>query len=395
MTENYDVIVIGAGAAGLMCAAQAGQRGRKTLLLEHNDVIGKKILISGGGRCNFTNLYTQASDFLSANEHFCKSALSRYSQWDFLKLVDDYGIAYHEKTLGQQFCDDSAKQIVAMLAAECDKGAVDIRCNSRVESIHKNTTGLFDVQCKAAHYQAQSLVIASGALSFPRLGATGFGHQVATQFNIALTPLRPGLVPFTFDKATRTQYEELSGISLDASVSCNNKHFREGLLFTHKGLSGPVILQISSYWQAGQSIEIDLLPDLDLVSYLQTQKQQRPKVQIRTVLNEILPKRFVELLCKQQDLHECQLSNFANHQLETLRASLQPWCIVPAGDEGYRKAEVTLGGVDTHELSSKTLMSKQVEGLYFIGEVVDVTGHLGGFNFQWAWASGFSAGQFV
>ena len=393
MTENYDVIVIGAGAAGLMCAAQAGQRGRKTLLLEHNDQIGKKILISGGGRCNFTNMYTEPSDYLSANEHFCKSALSRYTQYDFLKLVDDYGIAYHEKTLGQQFCNDSAKQIVTLLAEECEKGAVDIRTSSSVSSITKND--VFEVQCKDTQYQAQSLVIATGALSFPRLGATDFGHQLATQFDIALTPLRPGLVPFTFAKDTRAQYEELAGISLDASVSCNGQSFREGLLFTHKGLSGPVILQISSYWQAGQTVEIDLLPNLNLVSHIQKQKQQRPKVQVRTVLNDILPKRFVELLCQQQDLDNCQLSNFSNDQLDKLCASLQPWCISPAGDEGYRKAEVTLGGVDTNELSSKTMMSKKIDGLYFIGEVVDVTGHLGGFNFQWAWASGFSAGQFV
>ncbi len=393
MTENYDVIVIGAGAAGLMCAAQAGQRGRKTLLLEHNDQIGKKILISGGGRCNFTNMYTEPSDYLSANEHFCKSALSRYTQYDFLKLVDDYGIAYHEKTLGQQFCNDSAKQIVTLLAEECEKGAVDIRTSSSVSSITKND--VFEVQCKDTQYQAQSLVIATGALSFPRLGATDFGHQLATQFDIALTPLRPGLVPFTFAKDTRAQYEELAGISLDASVSCNGQSFREGLLFTHKGLSGPVILQISSYWQAGQTVEIDLLPNLNLVSHIQEQKQQRPKVQVRTVLNDILPKRFVELLCQQQDLDNCQLSNFSNDQLDKLCASLQPWCISPAGDEGYRKAEVTLGGVDTNELSSKTMMSKKIDGLYFIGEVVDVTGHLGGFNFQWAWASGFSAGQFV
>ena len=393
MTENYDVIVIGAGAAGLMCAAQAGQRGRKTLLLEHNDQIGKKILISGGGRCNFTNMYTEPSDYLSANEHFCKSALSRYTQYDFLKLVDDYGIAYHEKTLGQQFCNDSAKQIVTLLAEECEKGAVDIRTSSSVSSITKND--VFEVQCKDTQYQAQSLVIATGALSFPRLGATDFGHQLATQFDIALTPLRPGLVPFTFAKDTRAQYEELAGISLDASVSCNGQSFREGLLFTHKGLSGPVILQISSYWQAGQTVEIDLLPNLNLVSHIQKQKQQRPKVQVRTVLNDILPKRFVELLCQQQDLDNCQLSNFSNDQLDKLCASLQPWCISPAGDEGYSKAEVTLGGVDTNELSSKTMMSKKIDGLYFIGEVVDVTGHLGGFNFQWAWASGFSAGQFV
>lgn len=395
MTEIYDVIVIGAGAAGLMCAAQAGQRGRKTVLLEHNDQIGNKILISGGGRCNFTNLYTEPSDFLSQNEHFCKSALSRYTQYDFLKLVDDYGIAYHEKTLGQQFCDDSAKQIVALLTEECEKGDVNIRNQSTVSNIERNADGLFEVQCKAVSYQAQSLVIATGALSFPRLGATDFGHQLATQFDIQLTPLRPGLVPFTFDKDTRALYEELAGISLDASASCNGQSFREGLLFTHKGLSGPVILQISSYWQAGQEVEIDLLPELDLVAHIQAEKQQRPKLQIRTVLNEILPKRFVELLCKQQDLNECQLSNFSNDQLDRLCASLQPWCIVPAGDEGYRKAEVTLGGVDTNELSSKTMMSKKVEGLYFIGEVVDVTGHLGGFNFQWAWASGYCAGQVV
>ena len=395
MIAIYDVIVIGAGAAGLMCAAQAGQRGRKTLLLEHNNEIGKKILISGGGRCNFTNLYTGPSDYLSANEHFCKSALSRYTQYDFLKLVNDYSIPYHEKTLGQQFCDNSAQQIVTMLATECHKGRVTILTHSSIINIEKNVNGLFNVKCKDTYYQTQSLVIATGALSFPRLGATDFGYQIARQFNIQITSLRPGLTPFTFDKKTRAQYEELSGITLNATVSCNRKTFREGLLFTHKGLSGPVILQISSYWQAGQTIEINLLPDLNFVSYIQMQKQKRPKLQIRTALNEILPQRFVKMLCNQQNLNGCQLSNVSTYQLNKLCASLQPWCIVPAGDEGYRKAEVTLGGVDTNELSSKTMMSKKIERLYFIGEIVDVTGHLGGFNFQWAWASGYSAGQFV
>lgn len=393
MNKDYDVIVIGAGAAGLMCAAQAGQRGRKVLLLEHNERIGQKILISGGGRCNFTNLYTEPSNFLSENEHFCKSALSRYTQWDFLKLVDDYNIAYHEKTLGQQFCDNSAQDIVDMLEQECVNGRVIIHTACRVDRI--SYAERYSVNTSQGEFSCESLVIATGALSFPRLGATDFGYQIAEQFGIAITPMRAGLVPFTFERAMRADYEELSGIALDVIASCNGQSFREAMLFTHKGLSGPAILQISSYWQAGKSVELNLLPDLDFTELIQAQKQTRPKVQIKTVLGEILPKRFVELLCKQHELQETQLGNLSALQLEKLTQSLQPWIITPAGTEGYRKAEVTLGGVDTNALSSKTMESKQQKALYFVGEVVDVTGHLGGFNFQWAWASGYCAGQYA
>lgn len=394
MSNNYDVIVIGAGAAGLMCAAQAGKRGRRVLLLEHNERIGQKILISGGGRCNFTNLYTEPGNYLSENEHFCKSALSRYTQWDFIKLVEDYGVPYHEKTLGQQFCDSSAEDIVDLLEKECHKGDVRIATQCAVTDV-AYADKVYRLQTSKGEYLCESLVIATGALSFPRLGATDFGHQIAEQFGLQLTPLSAGLVPFTFERAMRKDYEELSGISLEVIASCNDQSFREAMLFTHKGLSGPAILQISSYWQPGQSVELNLLPDLDFTAFMQEQKQQRPKVQIKTVLNEILPKRFVELLCTQQELQETQLGNLSALQLEQLTSAVQPWTIVPAGTEGYRKAEVTLGGVDTNELSSKTMESKRQSGLYFIGEVIDVTGHLGGFNFQWAWASGYCAGQYV
>lgn len=391
--NQYDVIIIGAGAAGMMCAAQAGQRGRKVLLLEHNKEVGLKILISGGGRCNFTNLYTEPDNYLSANPHFCKSALSRFTQWDFLKLVQDYGIAYHEKTLGQQFCDNSARDIVDMLLAECRKSKVQIQTDTTVHSVDGQQPFLLDTS--RGQYQSQSLVIATGALSFPRLGASDFGQQLAEQYGLRLTPMRAGLVPFTFDKSMRADYEELSGVSLEVIASCNGHSFREGMLFTHKGLSGPTILQISSYWEPGQCVSLNLLPDTDLESWLQQQKQQRPRQQVKTALGELLPKRFVDLLCQQLQLEQTNLASLSKTQQQSLLARLQPWELVPAGTEGYRKAEVTLGGVDTGELSSKTMESNHVSGLYFIGEVVDVTGHLGGFNFQWAWASGYCAGQYV
>lgn len=391
--QQWDVIVIGAGAAGLFCAIESAKRGRRTLVLDNGKRIGRKILMSGGGRCNFTNIYASPANYLSANKHFCKSALSRYTQWDFIALVQQYGIAYHEKTLGQLFCDDSAKDIVDMLQAECDKAGVQIALQQEIIQISHDEQG-YQVQCRELTRQCQSLVIASGGLSLPNLGATPFGYQVAEQFGLPVLPLRAALVPLTWQPADKAVFEELSGLSLPVTASANDTLFAEDMLFTHRGLSGPAILQISSFWTPGDEVTVNLLPSQDLAEVLIELQQKHPEQELKTALSRLLPKRLAEKLL--------ELGVYQNQLLKALNAksaarlaeSLQHYVFRPNGTEGYRTAEVTLGGVDTNELSSKTMEAKKQPGLYFIGEVVDVTGWLGGYNFQWAWSSGWVAGQF-
>jgi predicted Rossmann fold flavoprotein len=379
---RYDVIVAGGGAAGLMCALRAGQRGRRVLVLEHADKVGKKILISGGGRCNFTNLGSRPEAFLSKNPHFCKSALARYTQHDFITLVEKHRIAWHEKTQGQLFCDGSARQIVAMLLAECSAVGVDVRVAHRISGIEKAES--FAVATDHGAFASQSLVLATGGLSIPKMGATGFAHDTARRFGLALTETRPALVPLTL------KVPELSGVSLEVVARHRRASFREAMLFTHRGLSGPAILQISSYWSEGQEIVIDLLPDIDAASFLKDRKRTRPKAELRTVLAEVLPQRLAQHLAA-----EGTMANLRDRDLDALAGRLKTWKIVPSGTEGYAKAEVTVGGVDTDELSSRTMEAKKVPGLFVIGEAVDVTGWLGGYNFQWAWSSGWAAGEAV
>ena len=391
--EHVDVIVIGGGAAGLMCAIAAGQRGRQVLVLEGSNKIGKKILMSGGGRCNFTNLYTDASKFLSANPHFCKSALSRYTQWDFISLVEKHDIAYHEKALGQLFCDDSSKDIVAMLASECEEVGVKIltQC-SDISVVHDDS---YTVKLNRGSYTSESLVVATGGLSIPKMGASDFGYRLARQFSLRVFDTSAGLVPFTLTGALHELSTRLSGISCKATVTAGGTSFTEDILFTHRGLSGPVMLQASSYWSPGENIEINLLPDIDAFECLPGLKKLRPKSLLRVALAELLPKALANELERlfwsaEQDL---PLAEFSDERLRNIASNLTGWTLKPAATEGYRTAEVTLGGIDTDELSSKTMESKRHPGLFFIGEVVDVTGHLGGYNFQWAWASGQAAGQ--
>jgi predicted Rossmann fold flavoprotein len=380
--ERYDVIVAGGGAAGLMCALRAGQRGRRVLLLEHADKVGKKILISGGGRCNFTNLGSRPEAFLSANPHFCKSALARYTQHDFIALVEKHRIAWHEKTLGQLFCDGSAREIVAMLLAECAAAGVEVKVAHRITGIDK--ADHFTVATDHGTFTSQALVLATGGLSIPKMGATAFAHDIARRFGLGLTETRPALVPLTL------KVPELSGVSLEVVTRLGRANFREAMLFTHRGLSGPAILQISSYWRGGQEIAIDLLPDTDATSFLKERKRTRPKAELRTVLGEVLPQRLAQHLAA-----EGTMANLRDRDLEALAEQLKAWKIVPSGTEGYAKAEVTVGGVDTDELSSRTMAAKKVPGLFVIGEAVDVTGWLGGYNFQWAWSSGWVAGEAV
>ncbi len=362
-----DVIVIGGGAAGLMCAMRAGQRGRKVLLLDHADKVGKKILISGGGRCNFTNLEARPEAFLSANPHFCKSALARYTQHDFIALVDKHRIAWHEKTLGQLFCDGSARQIVAMLLAECAAVGVDVRTSHRITGVEKSDR--FTVTTDRGAFGAAAVVLATGGLSIPKMGATPFAHDTARRFGLGITQMRPALVPLTL------KVPEISGVSLEVVARRGKTSFREAMLFTHRGLSGPAILQISSYWQPGQEIAIDLLPGLDAARFLEERRHARPKAELRTLLAEVMPQRLAGVLAAGDT------------------STLNDWRIVPTGTEGYAKAEVTVGGIDTEGLSSKTMEARKVPGLYAIGEAVDVTGWLGGYNFQWAWSSGWAAGE--
>jgi len=382
VSQHYDVIVAGGGAAGLMCALRAGQRGRRALVLEHADKVGKKILISGGGRCNFTNLESRPEAFLSANPHFCKSALARYTQHDFIALVEKHRIAWHEKTLGQLFCDGSARQIVAMLLAECAAVGVEVKVAHRITSVDK--ADCFTVTTDHGVFAAQSLVLATGGQSIPKMGATAFAHDTARRFGLGLTETRPALVPLTL------KVPELSGVSLEVVTQLGRARFREAMLFTHRGLSGPAILQISSYWRDGQEIVIDLLPDADAASFLKDRKRTRPKAELRTVLSEVLPQRLAQHLAA-----EGTMANLRDRDLDALAERLKAWKIVPSGTEGYAKAEVTVGGVDTDALSSRSMEAKKVPGLFVIGEAVDVTGWLGGYNFQWAWSSGWAAGEAV
>ncbi len=393
---EFDVIVIGGGAAGLFCARTAGLRGRRVLLLEHNARCGNKILISGGGRCNFTNLGATAANYVtSGSPHFMKSALARYTPQDFLGLVERHGIAWHEKKLGQLFCDQSSKQILQLLEDECADAGVDVRVNCRVTTVQRKDSAAsqgWEVATSLSSFTAASLVIATGALSFPKLGATPFGYELTKQFGVKLVTPRPGLVPFTWGPAERDRFAELSGLSLDcvASAGPEAPTFRENLLFTHRGLSGPAILQISSHWRAGEAVRLNLLPEvsaLDLFAANRTGGRE-----VKTALRTVLPERFVQAWLAQHAPTR-PIAQLPQRELEALARSLNAWEVRPAGDEGYPKAEVTVGGVDTGELSSKTMECRAVPGLFFIGEVVDVTGWLGGYNFQWAWASGHAAGQ--
>ena len=382
MSPSFDVVIAGAGAAGLMCAIRAGQRGRRVLLLDHAENVGKKILISGGGRCNFTNRDSRPEAFLSANPHFCKSALARYTQHDFIALVEKHGIAWHEKTLGQLFCDGSARQIVAMLLAEADAVGVDVRVAHRITGIEKSDR--FTVRTDHGTFDAAAVVLATGGLSIPKMGATGFAHDVARRFGLAVTETRPGLVPFT------ARVPDIAGVSLDVVASLGRTRFREAMLFTHRGLSGPAILQISSYWHPGQEITVDLLPDSDAATFLKGRKRLRPKAELRNIVGDLMPDRLAQALAPEGVIGERR-----DKDLETLAAELKAWHVTPTGTEGYAKAEVTVGGIDTDELSSRTMEAKKVPGLFAIGEAVDVTGWLGGYNFQWAWSSGWVAGEAV
>ncbi len=391
--RSTEVVIIGAGAAGLMCALTAAGRGRQVLLLDHANKAGKKILMSGGGRCNFTNLYTEPSNFLSQNPHFCKSALARYTQWDFIGMVAKHGVPYHEKKLGQLFCDNKSSDILGMLLDECDQVGVNLHLDTSIQTIEK-VEGGYLLDTTLGQIQCQSLVIATGGLSIPTLGATGFGYQVARQFGHELLPTRAGLVPFTITDQLKDLCTELSGTSVDCLVSCNDQSFRENILFTHRGLSGPAILQISSFWEPGDTVEINLLPDHDAASWLQQQTAERPNSELKTLLGEIFTKKMANLLADHWFVSK-PMKQYTHAELADIAEKLGSWKVVPAGTEGYRTAEVTLGGVDTREVSSKTMESLKSPGLYFVGEVLDVTGHLGGFNFQWAWASGYAAAQYV
>ena len=391
--ETFDAVIIGAGAAGLFCAAQAGQMGLRVLLIDNGKKPGRKILMSGGGRCNFTNLYVEPAAYLSANPHFCKSALARYTQWDFIDLVNKHNIAWHEKTLGQLFCDDSAQQIVDMLVAECEKGNVTMRLRSEVFSIDRDEAGYL-LTLNGDSVRTPKLVIASGGLSMPGLGATPFGYKVAEQFGLKVLPTRAGLVPFTLHKPLLNALQVLSGVSVPSVVSAQDGTvFRENVLFTHRGLSGPAILQISSYWQPGEKVTINLLPDSDLDAFLNEQRDAHPNQSLKNTLAMQLPKRLIEILQQMGQIPDCTLKQLNLRQQEALVGLLTAWEVQPNGTEGYRTAEVTLGGVDTHALSSRTMEARDVPGLYFIGEVMDVTGWLGGYNFQWAWASAWACAQ--
>ena len=390
---SYDTVIIGAGAAGLFCASLAGQAGLSVLVLDNGKKAGRKILMSGGGRCNFTNMYIEPSAYLSENPHFCKSALARYTQWDFIELVQKHNIAYHEKTLGQLFCDDSAQQIVDLLLTECQKGKVSVRLRSEVTQIEKTDVG-FAVFVDGKTITTPSVVIASGGLSMPGLGATPFGYKVAEQFGLSVLPTRAGLVPFTLHKPQLEQLSQLSGVAIPAIVTAKNgTSFKENILFTHRGLSGPAILQISNYWQPGEYVSINLLPNTDLESFLQEKRQEHPNQSLKNTLSRLLPKRFIEIIIENKQLPDISLTQLSNERITQIATLLQEWQVQPNGTEGYRTAEVTLGGVDTRTLSSKTMEATKVKGLYFIGEVVDVTGWLGGYNFQWAWSSAYACAQ--
>jgi predicted Rossmann fold flavoprotein len=391
--QQWDVIVIGAGAAGLFAAIEAGKRGRRVLVLDNGKKIGRKILMSGGGRCNFTNIYASHQNYLSQNPHFCKSALSRYTQWDFISLVQQYQIPYHEKTLGQLFCDDSAKDIVELLSSECRKAGVQIALQQQISSV-SYSNGLFQLVTPELTRTCQSLVVACGGLSLPNLGATAFGYQLAEQFGLNVLPVRAALVPLTWQPADKAVFEEISGVALPVTAEANDVVFPEDMLFTHRGLSGPAILQISSFWQPGDELLINLLPQLDLSAFLQEQQQKHPDQELKTALGKVLPKRLVEKLLEIKVINNQPLKALQHKSIANISQTLHHYVFKPNGTEGYRTAEVTLGGVDTNELSSKTMEAKKQPGLYFVGEVMDVTGWLGGYNFQWAWSSGWVAGQY-
>jgi predicted Rossmann fold flavoprotein len=407
---KYDVIIIGAGAAGLMCAAIAGQRGRSVLVLDHANKAGKKILMSGGGRCNFTNYYVEPDRYLCHNPHFCKSALSRYTQWDFIGLVDKHNIPYHEKQLGELFCDHKSSDILEMLLAECDQAGVKIQLKTSVDSIEalevdseegtlRNNSRyklMTTREDNRADYSCESLVIATGGLSIPTLGASGFGYQVAEQFRLKTYATRAGLVPFTITNQLKEVCIALSGSSCEVTMACGDQSFRGNMLFTHRGLSGPAVLQISSYWQPGKTLTINLLPDIDLAQILRETQHERPKLSVKKFIAQWLTQKMSEQLVEFFFSNMPQtLAELNAEQMDTIANQFNAWQLAPSGTEGYRTAEVTLGGIDTDEVSSKTMMANNQEGLYFIGEVLDVTGHLGGFNFQWAWASGWAAAQYV
>jgi predicted Rossmann fold flavoprotein len=389
---SYDVIILGAGAAGLMCAISAGRRGRKVLVLDHAPHAGAKILISGGGRCNFTNLQTAPDRFLSDNPHFCRSALSRYQPGDFVTLVRKHGIAFHEKTLGQLFCDGSARQIVAMLRAECAAVAVDVRLGCQVQDVSRPNG--FRVDTDHGAFAASALVLATGGLSIPKLGATGLAYELAARFGLRLTDIRPGLVPLTFSNDLLAMMRPLSGVSLDSLVTAGRHTFREATLFTHRALSGPAVLQVSSFWRQGP-ITVNLLPEHDAAAFLLDRKRTRPKAGLASVLAEVLPARLAQALAASFEVAAIRLADAPDRLLTALAARLSAWTITPSGTEGYPKAEVTCGGVDTRDLSSRTMGASAVPGLFVIGEAVDVTGWLGGYNFHWAWASGWCAGEAV
>lgn len=412
--SQYDVIILGAGASGLLCAITAAKKGRRVLIIERANKVGKKILMSGGGRCNFTNQIVDADNFISQNKHFCKAALKRYSQWDFIAMVEQHAIAYEQRKHNQLFCLDSAKDILNMLLEECHQTGVDIKTHCEIEQInafdlkghsdkHQHHDDRQRYQIQFSHNKTsqklncQSLVIATGALSIPSLGGSGLGYDIAQQFGLKLTLRQAGLVPFMFSDDMKPVCERLSGLALEVTVSCNTQSFTENMLFTHRGLSGPAMLQISNYWQAGDAIEINLLPNLDAAPWLLKSKQQHPKNQLKTILTHQLAKPLINELQARWWPEQAQspLAEFTDKQLLAIANKLNQWSLKPSATEGYRTAEVTLGGVDTDGISSKTMEAKQQPGLFFIGEVLDVTGHLGGFNFQWAWSSGYSAGLFV
>ncbi|MGF1911265.1 NAD(P)/FAD-dependent oxidoreductase [Vibrio kasasachensis] len=395
MSEKFDVVIIGAGAAGLMCAAEAGKRGRKVLVLDHAKKPGRKILISGGGRCNFTNYDVSASHYLCRNPHFVKSALSQYTNWDFISMVSKHGIEFEERDHGQLFCIDSAKQIVRMLLDECQQASVQLRCQQDVHLIEKIEQG-FRLDMHTSVIECESLVVATGGLSMPKLGATPFGYKIAEQFGLPVITTTAGLVPFTLHKQDKEDFAELSGIAIPVEITAQNGTvFKEALLFTHRGLSGPAVLQISSFWKAGQSVTINLVPEADVDELLIVSREKHPNQSLKNTLAKVLPKRLVEVMIERKELTDKPLKQFNEKQLQQVTQYLENWGIAPNGTEGYRTAEVTLGGVDTDYLSSKTMECKQVQGMFFIGEVMDVTGWLGGYNFQWCWSSGFAAGQHV
>jgi len=381
---SYDVIIIGAGAAGLFCAAEAGKRKKTVLVIEHEEKVGKKILISGGGRCNFTNLYASPDNYISQNPHFCKSALARYTQHDFIELVERYKIAYHEKKLGQLFCDSTSRQIVEMLLEECSKSDVQIKVDCSVKSVQKKNN--FIVKTNLGEFESGAVVIASGGLSIPKMGATSFGYKIAKQFGVSVTETKPGLVPLLLSKEDLFKFKNLSGVSIDTIVSNKEISFRENILFTHKGLSGPAILQISSYLKEKEELRIDLIPDRNLDEI----KNSKEKIELKTYLKNFFAERFTSVL-NENYIPSKPLYQLNEKEIDSINHLLKNFTLKPVGDEGYEKAEVTVGGVDTNGLSSKTMMAKKAEGLFFIGEVVDVTGWLGGYNFQWAWSSGFAA----